>query len=81
MHGPERPDHSDLGAIFFGDKSKLDCIGSRKKPNASVEFGHRISRDVQPRLNWDPMKEKSSTIPKPPRCWHARSTAPLPGVH
>jgi len=44
----------------------LDCIKTRKKPNADVEIGHRsisvchlanIARQLGRKLNWDPKKE------------------------
>jgi len=45
----------------------VDCIKTRKKPNADVEIGHRsnsvchlvnICRDMQRKLQWDPKAEK-----------------------
>jgi len=45
----------------------LDCMRSRKKPNADVEIGHRstsvcqlinISRDLGQKLRWDPQAER-----------------------
>jgi predicted dehydrogenase len=45
----------------------LDCIKSRKRPNADVEIGHRsitvchlvnITRELNRRLTWDPEAEK-----------------------
>lgn len=102
-----RRDHADLGAIFVGDKGRieikrgsftvepadlekklrrdapedtpegpgenrfhianfLDCIRSRRLPNADVEAAHRastmchlvnIARDLGRRLAWDPVNE------------------------
>lgn len=102
-----RRDHADLGAIFVGDKGRLeikrgsftvepadlaekllkdapedtpegpgenrfhianflDCVRSRKLPNADVEIAHRastmchlvnIARDLGRRLAWDPVNE------------------------
>ncbi|MCP5111974.1 MAG: Gfo/Idh/MocA family oxidoreductase [bacterium] len=103
LNGPER-DHADLGAIFIGEKGKLeikrgtcvadppelldgappdtpegpgenryhignflDCIRTRKQPNAHVEAGHRasvmchlvnITRDLGRKLRWDPKAER-----------------------
>jgi hypothetical protein len=103
MEGKNR-DHSDLGAIFVGDKGRIEivrgnfitdredlrkgappptpegpkesiphienflqCIRSRKLPNADVEIGHRattvchlmnICRKLQRRLKWDPRAEQ-----------------------
>ncbi len=102
--GAKRPDHSDLGAIFFGEKGSLEikrgslganpgslikdkpadtpegpgedkwhlenfleCIRTRKRPNADVEIGHRstslchlitICRDLNRKLQWDPKAER-----------------------
>jgi predicted dehydrogenase len=45
----------------------LDCINSRKRPNADVEIGHRsisvchlvnITRELNRKLTWDPVAEK-----------------------
>src|SRR6478672_5257070 len=45
----------------------LDCIKSRKRPNADVEIGHRsisvchlvnITRELDRKLTWDPVAEK-----------------------
>jgi predicted dehydrogenase len=45
----------------------LDCIKSRKRPNADIEIGHRsisvchlvnITRELNRKLNWDPAAEK-----------------------
>jgi predicted dehydrogenase len=45
----------------------LDCIKSRKRPNADVEIGHRsisvchlvnITRELDRKLKWDPVAEK-----------------------
>jgi hypothetical protein len=45
----------------------LDCIKSRKRPNADVEIGHRsisvchlvnITRELNRMLTWDPAAEK-----------------------
>ncbi|MBI5280530.1 MAG: Gfo/Idh/MocA family oxidoreductase [Candidatus Solibacter usitatus] len=104
MTGAKRPDHSDLGAIFKGEKGTieikrgtiladpielvkdkpadtvegpgedrwhienfLDCIRTRKRPNADVEIGHRstsvchlvtICRDLGRKLRWDPNAEQ-----------------------
>ncbi|MCS6952646.1 MAG: Gfo/Idh/MocA family oxidoreductase [Bryobacterales bacterium] len=104
LHGQRRPDHSDLGAIFIGDKGRieikrgtcvadppellkgappdtpegpgenryhienfLDCVRTRKKPNAHEEIGHRsttvcllvnICRDLGRKLEWDPVAER-----------------------
>ncbi len=104
LTGAKRPDHSDLGAIFIGEKGKLEiqrgvlvadpvdlikgkpedtkegpgenrwhianfleCMRSRKQPNAHVEAGHRsttlchlvnICRDLGRRLKWDPDSER-----------------------
>jgi predicted dehydrogenase len=47
-------------------KNWLDCIKSRKNPNADVEIGHRsgtvchlgnIAREIGGKLKWDPVKE------------------------
>jgi len=103
LEGPKR-DHSDLGAIFIGEKGKieikrgsclaepadllhgapadtpegpgenryhienfLDCIRTRKQPNAQAEFGHRstslchlvnMCRDLGRKLQWDPQAER-----------------------
>lgn len=103
MEGKNR-DHADLGAIFVGDKGKIEilrgnfltdreelrkdappptpegpkesiphienflqCIRSRKLPNADVEIGHRattvchlmnICRKLQRKLKWDPKAEQ-----------------------
>ncbi len=97
-------DHQQLGAIFVGEKGRLqivrgdffpedpdlkkgapeitkegpgensfhiknfvDCIKSRKEPNADVEIAHRsttlchlvnICREVGRKLRWDPKKER-----------------------
>ncbi len=97
-------DHQQLGAIFVGEKGRLqiirgdfipedpalkkgapeitkegpgensfhiknfiDCIKSRKRPNADVEIAHRsnslchlinICREVGRKLQWDPAKEQ-----------------------
>jgi predicted dehydrogenase len=111
--GPKRPDHSDLGAIFFGEKGVLeikrgsiaanpgslikdkpagtaegpgedkwhienflDCIRTRKRPNADVEIGHRsttlchlitICRDLNRKLQWDPKAERFVNDPEADR--------------
>ena len=48
-------------------KNFLDCIKSRKKPNADIEIGHRsatvchlgnIAREVGGKLQWDPKAER-----------------------
>jgi len=45
----------------------LECIPTRKTPNADVEIGHRsvslchlcnITRKLNRKLNWDPKKER-----------------------
>lgn len=102
--GKKRPDHSDLGAIFVGEKGTLeikrgnlvanpvelvkdkpadnpegagecswhvqnflDCIRTRKLPNADVEIGQRstsvchlitICRELGRKLQWDPKAER-----------------------
>jgi predicted dehydrogenase len=104
LEEPIKKDHSQLGAIFIGDKGKiqilrgtyipepedllkgapgptpegpgedryhienfLECIRTRKRPNADVEIGHRsttvchlinICREVGRKLRWDPKAEK-----------------------
>lgn len=103
MNGKPRPDHSDLGAIFVGEKGRLeikrgtlvaepgllkdappdtvegpgensfhianflDCIRTRKQPNAWVEAGHRstsvchltnMCRELGRKLRWDPAAEQ-----------------------
>jgi hypothetical protein len=104
LEEPIKKDHSQLGAIFIGDKGKiqilrgtyipepedllkgapeatpegpgedryhienfLECIRTRKRPNADVEIGHRsttvchlinICREVGRKLRWDPKSEK-----------------------
>jgi predicted dehydrogenase len=103
MNGKPRPDHSDLGAIFVGEKGTLeikrgtlvaepgllkdappdtlegpgensfhianflDCIRTRKRPNAWVEAGHRstsvchltnMCRELGRKLRWDPAAEQ-----------------------
>ena len=104
LEEPIKKDHSQLGAIFLGDKGAiqilrgqysavpqdllkgapeptpegpgedryhiqdfLDCVRTRKKPNADVEIGHRsttvchlvnICRELGRKLHWDPRAEK-----------------------
>lgn len=101
---PKIDNHDQLGAIFIGDKGRiqilrgdfktdlpdlkknapevlpegpgenryhiqnfLDCIRTRKKPNADVEIAHRsttvchlinICREVKRKLKWDPVAER-----------------------
>ena len=103
LEGPQR-DHADLGAIFIGDKGRIEikrgsviadppellkdapegttegpgenrfhianfieCVRSRRKPNAHEEVGHRsttvchlvnICRELSDRLRWDPRAER-----------------------
>ena len=103
LEGPKR-DHADLGAIFIGEKGKLeikrgtcvadppelldgappdtaegpgenrfhianflDCMRTRKRPNAHEEAGHRstslchlvnMCRDLGRKLRWDPVAER-----------------------
>ena len=104
LEEPIKKDHSQLGAIFVGEKGAiqilrgtyvavpedllkgapeatpegpgedryhienfLECIRTRKRPNADVEIGHRsttvchlinICREVGRKLRWDPEAEK-----------------------
>jgi len=69
------PDTAKQDATWEGDgwiakphiQNWLDCIKSRKLPNADVEIGHRsisvchllnITREMGRKLNWDPEKEQ-----------------------
>ena len=104
LEEPMRKDHSQLGAIFIGDKGRiqilrgdfvsdlpelkkgapdvlpegrgedaphlanfLECMRTRKRPNADVEIAHRattvchlvnICREAGRKLKWDPKAEK-----------------------
>lgn len=110
MHGPRRsnkeyPELPDLGAIFIGEKGRIEikrgqvdtdrpdlfedappntvapaigetqdhlknffeCMRTRKKPNADVEYAHRsttvcalmtICRELDRKLQWDPEAER-----------------------